>query len=92
MTRPVKMLFVALILATGSLGTMYVGADAQVLTPRPEDLRFQVLLNEPLAEPNRRGVVAGTSALLVKDRLTGQCFVAVTIGNSMGLSPAACQP
>jgi hypothetical protein len=29
-------------------------------------------------------------AVLVKDRQTEQCFVAVTIGNSMGLSPAAC--
>lgn len=91
MTRAFMIVVVAVIL-TASIAAMYVRASAQVLTPRPEDLRFQVLLNEPIAEPNRRGVVAGTSALVVKDRLTGQCFVAVTIGNSMGLSPAACQP
>jgi hypothetical protein len=66
-------------------------AGAQVMTPRPDELRFQALLNEPIAAPNSRGVVAGTSALLVKDRQTGQCFVAVTIGDAMGLSPAACQ-
>jgi hypothetical protein len=68
-------------------------AGAQVMTPRPEELRFQMVLNEPIAAPQRGGgVVAGTSAVLVKDRLTGQCFVAVTIGNAMGLSPATCQP
>jgi hypothetical protein len=48
------------------------------------------LLNEPIATSNGRAVVAGTSALVVKDRVTGQCFLAVTIGDSMGLSPATC--
>jgi hypothetical protein len=89
-TRMHGMLILVLVLASAVLATLYVRADAQVLTPRPEDLRFQALLNEPIAAANRRGVVAGTSALLVKDRATGQCFVAVTIGNSMGLSPAMC--
>jgi hypothetical protein len=51
-----------------------------------------VVLNEPLATPDQRSVVAGTSALLVKDRVTGLCFLAVTIGDAMGLSPTPCQP
>jgi hypothetical protein len=62
----------------------------QVFTPRSGELRFQALLTEPIATPDRRSVVAGMSAVLVKDRLTEQCFVAVTFGNSVGLSPAAC--
>jgi hypothetical protein len=70
---------------------MGVRASAQVVTPRPEELRFYTLLSEPVAAPGRRGVVAGTSAMLVKDRITGQCFVAITVGNAMGLSPAACE-
>ena len=72
------------------LTTLCLPARAQVVTPPPQDLRFQALLNEPIAEPGRRGVVAGTSALVVRDRATGQCYVAITIGSAMGLSPAAC--
>jgi hypothetical protein len=86
-----KLLTFVSVLLLAVIATIYVRADAQVLTPRPEELRFQALLTQPIATPDRRAVVAGTSALLVKDRLTGQCFVAVTIGNSMGLSPAACE-
>lgn len=55
-----------------------------------EDLRFQALLVQPIATPDRRSVVAGTSTLLVKDRVTGQCFLAVTVGDSVGVSPASC--
>lgn len=90
MTRTYRTLILASVLAAAAMATIYHRASAQVVTPRPEELRFQALLNEPIATPNRQAVVAGTSALLVKDRRTGQCFVAVTIGDSMGLSPAAC--
>ena len=66
-------------------------AGAQVLSPRPEELRFQVLLHEPMAAPDRRSVVAGTDALLVKDRRTGQCYVAISVGQSMAMTPASCE-
>lgn len=69
---------------------MRVRAAAQVVTPSPNELRFHAVLNEPIATPNRRSVVAGTSALLVKDRVTGQCFVAITVGDSVGVSSSAC--
>jgi hypothetical protein len=88
-TRSRTLILASVILAVVAV-TLYVHAGAQVLTPRPEELRFQAILSEPIAAPDRRSVVAGTSALLVRDRLTGRCFVAVTIGDSMGLSPAAC--
>jgi hypothetical protein len=90
MTRTSRTVALASLLASAGVATIYVRAGAQVMTPNPEELRFQAVLNEPIAAPNRRGVVAGTSALVVKDRLTGQCFLAVTIGDSMGLSPTAC--
>lgn len=92
MTRSKTNMLVAAVLAAAGIGAAYVRMGAQVLTPRPEELRFQLLVNEPIATPDRRSVVAGTSALLVRDRLTGQCFVAVTIGNSMGLASARCEP
>jgi hypothetical protein len=79
-------------IAAGAAALTYARTAAQVVTPRPEELRYEALLSEPIATPNRRGVVAGTSAMLVRDRATGQCFLAVTVGSAMGLSPAACQP
>jgi hypothetical protein len=64
---------------------------AQVLTPRPEELRFQMLLHEPVATPDRRSVVAGTDTLLIKDRRTGQCYVAMSVGQSMAMAAASCE-
>ena len=91
MTRTSKALIAASLLLSVVTATMGVRAGAQVVTARPEELRFYTLLSEPVAAPGRRGVVAGTSAMLVKDRITGQCFVAITVGNALGLSPAACE-
>ena len=94
MTRTQRTAALALAAASIGVATLYVRdtrADAQALTPRPDELRFEAMLNEPIAAPNGRGVVAGTSALMVRDRTTGQCFLAVTVGNAMGLSPAGCQ-
>ena len=90
MTSPRRILTFVLVLFSVGIAAISVRAWAQGL-PRSEELRFQVLLTQPIATPDRRSVVAGMSALLVKDRQTGQCFVAVTFGNSMGLSPAACE-
>ena len=91
MTTTSKALILASLLLSVVTATMGVRAGAQVVTARPEELRFYTLLSEPVAAPGRRGVVAGTSAMLVKDRITGQCFVAITVGNALGLSPATCE-
>lgn len=91
MRRKYGIVTAALMLLAVALASVYVRAFAQVLTPRPEEVRFEAILNQPIAASGRRGIVGGTSAIVIKDRRTGQCFVAVTIGNSMGLSPAACE-
>ena len=91
MTKTYKSVMLVSVIAAAVTAAMYGRTAAQVVTPRPEELRFQALLSEPIATPNQRGVVAGTSALLVKDRRTGQCFLAVTIGDAMGLSATACE-
>lgn len=80
----------ALVLALVLVAAVTGHVGAQVVTPRPADLRFEMLLNEPVAAPGRTGVVAGTSAVILKDRRTGQCLVAITIGNAMGMAPADC--
>jgi hypothetical protein len=89
--QPVRHLFFAgLAAAVIALVSLAVGVRAQVQTPRPADLRFEMLLSEPIALAGRTGVVAGTSAAVVKDRRTGQCHVAITIGSAMGLAPTDC--
>jgi hypothetical protein len=84
------LLLVSLLLLIG-LPLVFSAVRAQVLSPRPEELRFQVLLHEPIAAPDRRSVVAGTDALLVKDRRTGQCYVAISVGQSMAMAVAPCE-
>ena len=90
MTSPRRALMVVSVLLLVVIAGIAVRGRAQVVTPRSQELRFQALLTEPIATPDRRSVVAGMGAVLVKDRMTGQCFLAVTFGNSMGLSPAEC--
>lgn len=84
------LLLASLLLLIG-LPLVFSAVRAQVLSPRPEELRFQLLLHEPVAAPDRRSVVAGTDALLVKDRRTGQCYVAISVGQSMTMAGASCE-
>jgi hypothetical protein len=88
--RAHKTLIVASMFVAAVMITMYVRAAAQVVTRRPEQLRFQALLMEPIATADRRSAIAGASTLLVRDSVTGQCFIAVTVGDSVGVSPASC--
>jgi hypothetical protein len=89
-TRSTRAWTVAIFVAASAFAAAYAQVRAQVVTPRPDQLRFEALLNEPISTPDHRAVVAGTSALLVKDRRTGQGYVAVTVGRAMGVAPAAC--
>jgi hypothetical protein len=88
--RTHKALIVASVLVAAVMVTMYVRAAAQVVNPRPEELRFHALQMQPVATPDRRSVVPGITALVVRDRVTGQCFIAITLGDSVGLSSASC--
>ena len=72
MTTPFRLLTATAVLLSLALLARYVGVRAQVVNPRPEDLRFQLLTNEPVASTDRRGVVPGVSTLLMRDRTTGQ--------------------
>ena len=87
--RSRRLLVVTVVLLALGAG-LYTHLSAQVQAPRPADLRFQALLSQPIATPDRKSVVAGTSTLLLMDRDTGQCYVVVTIGNSAAMSTAAC--
>lgn len=89
--RHAYILLLASVLLLIGLPLVFSAVRAQVLSPRPEELRFQVLLHEPVAAPDRRSVVAGTDALLVKDRRSGQCYVAISVGQSMAMAGASCE-
>lgn len=90
MTTVHRTVTLAAVLLAFVVSVLYIQVRAQIVTQRPEELRFQVLVNEPVASADRRGVVPGVSALVMRDRTTGQCFVAMTLGNAIGLSPAPC--
>lgn len=90
MTTLHRTLTLAAVVLTLVVSVLYIQVQAQLVTPRPEELRFQMLSNEPVASTDRRGVVPGVSALVIRDRTTGQCFVAVTLGDAISLSPAPC--
>jgi hypothetical protein len=79
-------LSVLLVLVGAALGS----ARGQVLIPKPEDVRFVLLSNEPIATPDRHSVVAGWSSMLFKDRRTGQCYVAFTGGSASAVAPVTC--
>ena len=87
-----QMLLVGALPGAVVVGALIGSAHAQVITPPPDQLRFEAILNEPIGTSDRRSVVAGTSALLVRDRRSGQCYFAVTLGNGVGLAPARCEP
>jgi hypothetical protein len=71
-------------------GVLFRPSHAQVLTARPDEVRFQMVTNEPIAAPDRRSVVAGASAMVIKDQRTGQCYLVVTVAQSTSMAPAAC--
>jgi hypothetical protein len=87
-----QMLLASALVAAVAVGALIGHVHAQVLTPPPDQLRFEAVLNEPIGTPDRRSVVAGTSALLIRDRRSGQCYLAVTVGNGVGLADARCEP
>ena len=72
------------------LATWFARTRAQVAIPRPEDVRFQLLVNEPIAAPDGRSVVPASSALVLRDRRTSQCYIVVSVGSTMAMAPAAC--
>jgi hypothetical protein len=84
------LLAAALVTVLAGLVMIFRPAQAQVLSPPPDQLRFQVLSSEPIAAPDRRSVVAGTSAMVVKDQRTGTCYVVVTVARGASMAQAPC--
>jgi hypothetical protein len=63
----------------------------QTLVPPTEELRFQLIGNEPIAGPDGKSQVAGWSVLVFKDRRANQCHLAFKNLESIAMSePIAC--
>ena len=71
-----------------------VSAAQQVVqVPRAEQLRYQLIGNEPIAAPDGRSIVNDWSVLLFKDRRSNQCYVVFARGSDVGATDAApCPP
>jgi hypothetical protein len=78
-----RLTVVVVCVALAVIMAAYRVAAMQVATPKPDDLRFQLLGNEPIAAPDGRALVRGWSVLMFKDRRSGNCYVAFTRGDSI---------
>jgi hypothetical protein len=69
---------VAAVLVLGALALVALAGAAapQVVVPRPEETRFQLISSEPIAGPDGRSHVPGWSVLVFRDRKTDRCHLA----------------
>ena len=58
--------------------------------PSADDVRFQLMGNEPIAAPDGRALVTGWSVLMFRDKSTGRCYVALKHGDAIALDSAEC--
>jgi hypothetical protein len=57
-------------------GLRHAGAtQAVAMTPRADQVRFQLIGNEPVAGPDDYSLVKGWSVLMFKDRKADQCYL-----------------
>jgi hypothetical protein len=77
-------------LLAGLAAAPYVTAGQLTYKPGADQVRFQLLGNEPIAAPDGMSVVSGWSVLMLKDRRAGQCYLAFTRGDAMTAMPTDC--
>jgi hypothetical protein len=58
----------------------HVDASQVGLAPYTEQLRFQLIGNEPIAGPDGRALVNEWSVLMFKDRKSNECYLAFSRG------------
>lgn len=87
----------ALVVVCGTLASFFAvgirmaGATQAGVAPSAEQVRFQLVGNEPIAGPDGRALVSGWSVLVVKDRQTERCHVVFTRGSAISATePVEC--
>ena len=82
----------AALLLTCLAGIQRASALQVQLTPGAEEVRFQLIGDEPIAGPDGRSLVTGWSVLVFKDRKDGHCYLAFKQGGSISASQVATCP
>jgi hypothetical protein len=54
-----------------------------VVAPNIDQLRFQLIGNEPIAGPDGKAVVRDWSVLMFKDRKSNECYLAFSRGSAL---------
>jgi hypothetical protein len=60
------------------------------VVPSAQDVRFELLGNEPIAAPDGRALVSGWSVLMFKDRRSDRCYVAFKHEDAISVDSAVC--
>lgn len=84
--RAVLLLILGAVLA---LAGREAASAGQVVVPRPEDTRFQLMSSEPVTGPDGRSHVPGWSVLVFRDRRADRCYVAFKREESIAVEPGA---
>lgn len=74
-----------------ALGWSISIARAQIVLARPDQVRFRIIGDEPIAAPDGRGFVSTWKAVVVQDQKSAQCYVAFLAGSAMSVTgPSTC--
>lgn len=88
--RLVLILFGVLCVLVFILGVFRpVSATQVVLVPRANEVRFQLIGNEPIAGPDGHALVKDWAVLMFKDRKTGECYLVFSRGSDMSAASVA---
>jgi hypothetical protein len=73
-------------------GAQRVFANQSLLVPSADQLRYQLIGDEPIAGPDGQSLVNGWSVLVFKDRKEARCYVAFKQAASITAMEAATCP
>jgi hypothetical protein len=73
-------------------GVQQVFAGQAVLVPSADQLRYQLIGDEPIAGPDGQSLVNGWSVLVFKDRREARCYVAFKQGPAITAMEASTCP
>jgi hypothetical protein len=63
-----------------------------VYVPNGQQVRFQLIGNEPIAAPDGRGLVQGWSVVVFKDRKADRCYVVFKHGTEIAVEELSTCP
>jgi hypothetical protein len=75
-----------------TLAPAFAGAQQPIVLPSGDEVRFELLGNEPIAGPDGRALVSGWSVLMFRDRRVNKCYVVIKNDAAIAMEEAACAP